>query len=307
VDDTHIEVFNFQNLIIENVQITNTPLIHINKENKEVLTVVIIRDPYEYFDYLLFDTIDHKRSLLFTDDISKHIKKLDNADFLLWLDTLNFIPFYNPQTFQLDVRKNLDVAMENLGRFDYVVPYKEIDTFLEHVPLEINIKQKEESKKPFSLASLKEDKLIKTFIGKDITLYTKARELWTLVKENNFKPLREIIEQKTVYIDMSEAKDFKGVAGFINEKRIRGFAFNTKSQESLTLEIYRNSELLCATNADQLREELMEKFNLSHGKYGFQVDFDKPTFKKGDDVDIIIVPENIRLPIVGNAKEFLGL
>ncbi len=113
------------------------------------------------------------------------------------------------------------------------------------------------------------------------------------------------MEQKTVYTDMNEAENFKGTSGFINEKCIRGFAFNTESQESLTLEIHKNGELLCTTNADQLREEIMGKFNLSHGKCGFQVDFEKPTFQKGDSIDIIIVPENIRLPIVGNAKKFL--
>ena len=302
-----IQVQYFQNLTIENAKIITNPLIDNKTKTKNIMSIVFIRDPYEYFDYLLFDYLHNKRSILFTNDIVKQIKRLDSVDFLEWLDTLQFIPFYNPQTFQLDVRKRVDVAIENLERFDYVVPYEEIETFLEHVPLDINIKYKKESKKPFSLASLEEDDLVKAFIGKDRTLYTKAKELWSLVKENDFKPLGELLEQKTVYIDLNEAKDFKGVSGFINEKRIRGFAFNTESQESLTLEIYRNSELLCTTNADQLREELIEKFNLSHGKYGFQVDFDKSTFKKGDHVDIIIIPENIRLPIVGNAKEFLGL
>jgi len=300
-----VEVFNFQNLIIENAKVSNIPLIQNKKIEKDVLTLIIIRNPYTYFDYLLFDYLAQKRSILFTEDIMKQMEMLDNHDFLKWFKTLNFIPFYNPQTFQLDVRKRLDVAIGNLESFDYVVPYEELDTFLANILLGLNISKKNEGEISFSLSSIKNNELTKEFIEKDVELYSKAQELWNLIKKNDFKPLRDHIKGKPTYIKMDEVEYFQGVVGLIDETLIRGFAFNSESQESLSLEIYKNNKLLRTIKADIIRKDLIKQFNLSHGKCGFQVNFEKPTFKKGDTIDIIIVPENIRLPIVGNAKKFL--
>jgi len=118
------------------------------------------------------------------------MKKLDNEAFLKWLETLNFIPFYNPQTFQLDTCKRSSVAIENLESFDYVVPYEEIDTFLENISSDITIskEEEEENKLLFALDAQRENKLVKKFIGKDIELYERSLKLWELVKTNNFKP-----------------------------------------------------------------------------------------------------------------------
>ena len=299
------EILHFQNITVENAQIAINPLISQKVETKNTISVVFIRNPYEYFDYLLFDYLDNKRSILFTKEIKKQLKKLNATDFLVWLDTLNFIPLYNPQTFQLDVRKRLKFAIENLERFDYVVPYEEIDLFLENVSLKLDIQIVKENKHSFSLSSVKESSLVTKFTEKDNLLYIEAKKLWNLSKENDFKSLKELIEQKTVYVDMNETENFKGASGVMNEKSIRGYALNLNSQKSLNIEIYINNQLLCTTKADMTRKDIADKFQHSNEECGFLINFDKPTFKKGDDVDIIIVPENIRVPIVGNAQKFL--
>ncbi|MEA1952841.1 MAG: hypothetical protein U9O24_00425 [Campylobacterota bacterium] len=298
------EVHNFQNLIIENADIIYNPLSQ-EKEKKNQFSVIFIRDPYEYFDYLLFDYLQSKKSILFTQDILVNIKKLDNVSFLEWFRTLNFIPFYNPQIFQLDTSKRLSFAIDNLERFDYVVPYDKIDIFLDKTSLKIKIKKIKEEKNIFLLSEIKENKIVNEFIEKDIKLYKRAKKLWELTKENSFKPLREIIEQKPIYTQVHETKDFKGASGMVNEKSIRGYALNIKTQKILTLNIYKNKKLICTTTANEIRKDMVDKFNLSTGKCGFFVKFDKSTFKKGDKIDIIIVPENIRLPLVGDAIKFL--
>ena len=302
-----IEVSNFQNLIIINTKVPKTPLIQHKEDEEDVVTLVIIRDPYAYFDYLLFDYISHKRSILFTQEIIKQMKILDNHDFLKWFSTLNFIPFYNPQTFQLDVHKRLNVATEKLKHFDYVIPYEELDIFLANIPLDISISNVNEGGISFSLASIVQDELTQEFIEKDLELYNKAQELWNLIKKNNFQPLSDLLEQETIFTPINETENFRGGCGGMNEKMIRGFAFNLKKQTSLKLEIYKNTKLLCKTEANIPRADFQKQFNLTTDKCGFQVIFDKSIFKKGDCVDVVIVPENIRLPIVGDAKEFLGL
>lgn len=191
-----IEIHNFHNLIIENAEVSTHPLNQPKEEKKNALSVVFVRDPYEYYDYLMFDYLIHKRSLLFTQDIINHMKEFSNENFLRRFDTLNFIPFYNPQTFQLDSSKRVESAIDNLKSFDYVVPYDEIDVFLENVPHDIWITKKDENKLLFSLQTQKNHTLIDKFINKDLELYEESTKLWNLVKKNNFKPLRSLIKRK---------------------------------------------------------------------------------------------------------------
>ena len=89
----NIEIHNFHNLTIENAQTTTHPLNQPKEEKEDTLSVVFVRDPYAYFDYLMFDYLTHKRSLLFTQDIINNMKEFSSENFLHWFDTLNFIPF----------------------------------------------------------------------------------------------------------------------------------------------------------------------------------------------------------------------
>jgi len=307
-----IEVQNFQNLTVENATIATHPLTQGKEVKKDLLTIVFVRDPYAYFDYLLFDYLKHKRSLLFTQDIISNMKTLDNESFLKWLKTLNFIPFYNPQTSQLDARKRLDVAIENLESFDYVVPYEEIDVFLENVSLDINI-YKEETKSFFSLSTQHDNEIISTFIGNDLKLYERSLELWELVKKNNFNPLVTLIEHKQKPESIEDQKKkltmhkYKGIAGQITSKSIKGWVFHTEKEEYVMLEVYNNDTLLCTLTADKIRQDLKKRQLHPTGKCGFEITFDKLTFREGDKVEIKILPENITLPFGPNIRSFLEI
>ena len=309
-----IEVLNFHNLHIENAKVINKPLNQTKFEEKDGLVVVFVRDPYDYFDYLLYDYLAHQRSLLFTQDIIDHMKTQKGETFLKWLDTINFIPFYNPQTFQLDISKRESVAIENLESFDYVVPYEEIDIFLEHVAPDITIEKEEVKKMLFSLGSQREDELTEKFVGKDMKLYQKSLELWKLSKKNGFKPLGSLIEQKVSLNDIrnrkkkpDEMQKYKGIAGKISENSIVGWVFHKEKQEIALIEIYCNGKLLSKVKADKKREDLKKQNIHPTGKCGFEMVFDMPTFKRGDRVEIKILPERTLLPLGKNVKEFLGL
>ncbi len=301
-----IEVQNFQNLTIENAKIINIPLNQAKNEEKDVLTIVFIRDPYEYFDYLLFDYLTHKRSLLFTQDIISTMKKLDNEDFLKWFKTLNFIPFYNPQTFQLDICKKSLTAIENLESFDYVVPYEKINIFLENISSDITITAEKEKKLLFSLNSQRENELVREFIGKDMELYGRSLELWELIEKNDFQPLRLLIDRKRSQSKMKEIQKYRGVAGRMTSNSIIGWVFNKEKQESITIEIYKNDNFLCITEANKMRLDLQKQQIHPTGQCGFEVSFDKQTFQKGDKIEIKILPEKTILPLGENIKNFLG-
>ena len=300
------EVHHFQNLTIENATLSDHPLTQAKEVKKDLLSIVFVRDPYAYFDTLLFDYLKHKRSLLFTQDIINNIKKLDNEAFLKWLDTINFIPFYNPQTFQLDISKRSLTAIENLESFDYVVPYEEIELFLKNTSLDISIDQKEEAKLLFSLSAQGNNEEIKKFIGKDIALYERSLELWEQVKKNNFKPLRSLINRKRPQVEDKKIDKYKGIVGQITSHSIVGWVYHKEKKSNTVLSIYKNGIFLRLLSADIMREDLKKQQIHPTGECGFEVIFDEPTFKKGDKVEIKILPDKTILPLGKNVKQFLA-
>ena len=310
-------IYHFQNLDIDNATLKIKPIVQwqetdetANTEKKE-MRVVFVRDPYDYFDALLFTYVKEKRSILFTQDIINHMKRDDGKTFITWLDTINFIPLYNPQTFQLDISKKLESALVNLEQFDYVVPYKEIDLFLEKVPSNISISKKEERKLNFSMYVHKKHPLAKKFVGMDIELYKKACELWDMVKKQNFKPLGTFIERKKVTQNDTKPskKKYEGVLGKITSHSIRGWVVNKKEpQHAVTsVSIYKNGKFLCILKADKMREDLKKQNIHPSGKCGFEITFDDETFHHGDKIEVKILPEKVNLPLGDIAKMFLGI
>ena len=308
----NIEIHNFHNLTIENAQITKHPLNQPKEEKENTLSVVFVRDPYEYFDYLMFDYLIHKKSLLFTQDIINHMKEFSGKNFLHWFDTLNFKPFYNPQTFQLDSAKRLESAIDNTRSFDYVVPYDEIDLFLEKFSSDIWITKVNEKKLLFSLQTQKEHTLINELISKDLKLYEESIILWNLVKKNNFKPLRSIIERKKPIDHTVSQQDFdllqqyKGLAGKVTSNSIRGWVFHKEKEEVISVSIFKNNHFLCIAKADKRREDLKMQHIHPTGECGFEVLFDLEMFERGDKIEVKILPHNTPLPLGIDIKNFLG-
>lgn len=299
-----LKILNFQNLKIENAEIIKKPLFQDAEQEDDILSVVFVREPYEYFDALLFDYLFNQKSLLFSQDIIKHMKELGNDAFLEWLDSMNFVPFYNPQTYWLDHSKRPSIAIEMLECFDYVVPYENIRLFLEHVPSDIMIAEKTEKKLVFSLESQRQTVLADAFIEKDMKLYERSLELWDRIKRDGYRPLqlrKEILERQK----SPAKKRYQGVAGRMTARELHGWVFDTKNDRPVEIAVYRNGELLSKVKADKKREDLIKQNIHTTGECGFEVSFDKPIFKRGDSVEVMILPDKVLLKLGTSVRDFL--
>jgi len=287
------------------------PDIDISSLNEEYINILFIHDPYTYFNALLQKYVDQKKSMLFTQDILSNKDKMKSDPFLNWLHTLNFIPFYNPQTFQFDSRKRLSIAIEILEQFDYVVPYVEMEIFLDNVSLDLKPHQERENNFIFDFKE--EQLLMKNFINKDIKLYERSMELWELIKKNNYNPLGELIKhnQKLESIEDQRKKltvhKYKGIAGQITSKSIKGWVFHTENKEHVKVEVYNNSKLLCTLTADGTREDLKKRQLHPTGKCGFEITFKDTTFTEGDNLVIKVLPQKINLPLGPDIRSFLKI
>ena len=303
------EILDFHELYIEHANRVTDPFDKASFKEDESHKILFVRDPYEYFDALLFDHLFEEKSLLFTQDIIYHMKKLEGEEFLHWFDKLNYMPLHNPQTFQLDGRKRMDVALANLESFDYVVPYDEMDLFLEHVAPDVLIEKLETQQLVFSLAHHREHDITEKWVGKDLSLYDRTKELWEISKKNDYKPLGSLIERKKITKEKKKVtkpakpKTYKGVAGRIDENSVRGWAFYTEKDETATIGIFKHGKLLKEAKADIYRPDL-ESIH-PNVECGFEVVFDEPVFERGDRVEVKILPEGLPLPLGKNALEFL--
>ena len=299
-----MEILNFQNIEVENAVSLSKISQCFSQNTEDHLSAVVIRDPYDYFDFLMYDLVSKKKSILFTQDIVNQMKRKNKKEFLAWFKGLNFFPFYNPQISFLDMKKRLPEALDWLECFDYAVPYEEIDLFLENVQPNINIIKHKEKKLIFSLSEQKEEAGM--FVEKDLALYDKTLELWREIKNNNFKPLVSAREKRENLLNREQMKDrYKGIVGKITSHSIIGWAMKKDEIECVTIAVFKNGELLHRAKADQLRKDIKEKNIHPTGKCGFHITFDHLTFMSSDKIVVKIIPDNATLEMGNNALSFL--
>ncbi len=301
------KILHFQDLSIENATLYTKPLPETELTYDDHTTVVIMRDPYEYFNSILEHYIQHEMSPSLSRETRQAISTMRDEEFLAWFSTLNYLPVINPQTFQLDLRKRIKTAEERLALFDYVVPYEKIDLFLTHIAPDIKIQKSPSSEPSFSLSALKGSELAETFIGKDLQLYAQAQTLWNLSESNQYKSLKLLIEKKEPKKKQKQQKLYRGVVGKISENTVRGWVFHMKQKESITVGIYRNGTLIKETKADKMRPDIQELMDHPTGKCGIHVVFETAMFKAGDTVEIKTVPDNAIIHLGKQAQAFLDV
>jgi len=301
-----IKILNFQNLNFLHAEASNKPFSETSFAEIDTLNVVVIRNPYAYFDDYLAHCIYNEMSLKLKNETLKAMKTLDKHSFLTWFETLNYLPLINPQTFQLDVRKRLHIAIENLESFDYVVPYEEMESFIENIAPDMKITKREKKPLSFSLFNAKESPLIQSIIEKDTILYERALQLWEQTKENDFKPLL-LPNDKKVMIEKStpSINRYLGVVGILTTTSIAGWVINLDSEESVLIAIYKNGILIEQTLADGMRPDLQKLKKHPTGLCGFKLIFDTPTFKMKDIVEVKTIPDNVIIGLSPKAKSFL--
>ncbi|AKF24126.1 hypothetical protein YH65_00930 [Sulfurovum lithotrophicum] len=304
------QILNFQDLNIVNATVFRKPLEEIKFTNKECITVVIIRDPYEYFDTVLEQHIENEMSPNLSKEVRQAMATLDSEAFLTWFSTLNYLPLINPQTFQLDMRKRIKNALKRLELFDYVVPYDKIDLFLTHIAPDITIHTAEIQRPSFSLGAVKKSELTQIFVRKDLQLYEHTQSLWKLSESKQYKSLKSLIEKKEPQKKQKQKqkqKLYHGLVGKISENTIRGWVIHMKRSESVIVGIYKNGTLLKEIKADKMRPDIQEITGHSTSKCGIHITFETAVFKKGDKIEIKTLPDGVIIPLGKQAKEFLGM
>ncbi len=264
-----IKLFNFHDLILENcyIEFFSSPIRGFKRES-DCLYIVIVREPVEYFNFLLNKLMQENSNLEIIQKMKLNLSKMEEEEFIKWLKSLNFTILYNPQTFHLDSRKRVKVAVKNLEKFDYVLPYVYIKQYLNE---KLNCKV---ITKDFSMY-IKNKELIKDFIYKDEELYNVTTNIWEQIETNNYQS----------FVKLS---CYKGIVDKIEGNIIGGWIVKKGTDESLNVEIYKNDKLIRKVKADLFRKDLFEQKIHPTGKCGFLVRFNKEVFKPGDDIKVKI-------------------
>ena len=299
-----IKILNFQNLNFLHAEAINKPFSETSFDEIDTLNVVIIRNPYAYFDDYLAHCIYNEMSLKLKKETLKAMKTLDKHSFLTWFETLNYLPLINPQTFQLDVRKRLHIAIENLESFDYVVPYEEMESFIENIAPDMKITKQEKIPLSFSLFNAKEPHFIQSIIEKDTILYQKALELWDNIEKNDFKPLL-FSNEKKVSAKKPKTGKYIGLVDNINSSFIAGWVFRENDSDILEVAIYINGELLQKVKADIMRPGVKNLKGHPTGYCGFKTSILTKLLQPNDKIEIKVLPNGITLPFGKNAKNLL--
>ena len=231
------------------------------------------------------------------------MKTLRGEDFLKWFSALNYLPLINPQTFQLDLRKRVDTAIENLESFDYVVPYNEIDLFINEVAPHVKIVKKRKEAFPFSIKTLKNDALVQNFIAKDIALYQTASSLWETSKTNNFKPIVEITGKNRLTSKANENK-YAGIVDNIKSNFISGWVFHKEKEESITVNLYINDILQETVKADIMRPGVKKNRNHPTGLCGFEFVFEENILHPADKIKIKPMDDDIIIQMSEKCQNF---
>lgn len=303
----NIYIHNFQDLQFPAVDSGNKPFDESTLSREDHTTVVIVRDPYAFFDRYLHHCIINTMSPTLSRETVKMMKRLDEEAFLAWFITLNYLPLVNPQTFQLDMRKRLDLAIANLESFNYVVPYEEIDTFANSVIKSPVVSEKEKNPLAFSIANVKEQTLIETTIGKDIELYQRAKVLWEISQNHDFKPLHTLIENRKPRPRKKRIATYIGLVDNITDTTVVGWVFREEDhEERLEVAVYKNSTLLQKGIADIYRPGVQKLKGHATGLCGFHIRLTQHVLSAEDSIEIKVLPENRTVPLSQNAKRFFA-
>ncbi|MCF6207490.1 MAG: hypothetical protein L3J47_11475, partial [Sulfurovum sp.] len=251
------------------------------------------------FDLKLFAYAYEGKSLLFANEMKKNMQRMSADDFLYWLESIRFLPLYDPQTLQVDSKKNIENAMSKLYMYDYVVPNDQIDVLHQHLggfQCTQNIKGQD---MPFSIQKVQNSDLVQKFIGKDMQLYSEAKRLWRICQEEEYVSLRTLGEEKQ-YIDPG---GYTGMIDLFTPTAVAGWIVHEEIKGSIEVGIYRNGALLEKVQTEIMRPGIKERFSHPTGLCGFRVDFASPVFKLQDTLEVKTVHGEYVLEYAPNVKQ----
>ena len=252
-----------------------------------VSTLITFREPYSYvISHLawirkLADEGQEERFNAHPEIFQKIALKMKEFDFsqpdeitafILWLEEIKFFYLHNTQTIYLDLNKNIEKALENLKKIDFVGVTDRLEEFIDILAYEFDFEKLDKAKtnanknsNKYGLDITNEDtrKALLPLIDKDIVVYEEAKK--------TFNKLQSLYENET---------DLR-LKGFVEEtdKICKGWAIYENSHKHVELGLYVDDELVETTIAKIYRKNLKCKAidNTGNCEFRFKipVDFNK--------------------------------
>ena len=254
-----------------------------------VTTLITFREPYSYVaSHLAWirkladegeEERFHKHPKIFQ-KIALKMKEFDFSQssdiekFIIWLEDIKFFYLHNTQTLYLDLNKNIDQAIKNLNKIDFVGITDKLDEFIDILAYEFDFVKPEESKinanknsnkYGLDITDEKTKKALFPLIDKDIVVYDEATKAFNRLKKTYYDEVDLIL------------------VGFIEEteKMCKGWAKYKNSHKHVELGLYIKNELVETTKATIYRKNLKCKGIDNTGNCEFKFNF---SIENGSDV-----------------------
>ena len=229
-----------------------------------ISTLITFREPYSYVvSHLawirkLADEGEEERFDAHPEIFQKIALKMKEFDFsqssditafILWLEEIKFFYIHNTQTIYLDLDKNIEKALENLQKIDFVGVTDRLEEFIDILAYEFDFEKldkektnanKNSNKYGLDITNEETRKALLPLIDKDIIVYEEAKK--------TFMKLQSLYANETDLV----------LEGFVEEtdKICKGWVKYENSHKHVELGLYVNEHLVETTTAKIYRKNL---------------------------------------------------
>lgn len=293
-----------------NVEFVDTPFVrHLEqtKEQSDCFNIVTLRDPLLHLMHLFSYYYEKGRdanSFRFYRVFFQKVEQLDLAkkegvrEFVAWLKASDIRTIYDPQLAGIDVRKNIEDALEVIdSNCDFVAIEEKSNSFAKWLGIEEKNdidKYHGEAMTPFSRLDAEQHfTFFAPFVNKDRLLYEKAeiifsRQMSTGLYGKEYRAL---------------ADNYEGVVDWISENKVAGWVFE-QGKGPLSVRVCVNGMEVGTTLANRHRAALQRNGRHPDGRCGFAMDFETVLLTSSDRVDVFIDSVNIPIKIGKKAIQF---
>lgn len=276
-------------------------------DNKnDYFNMVIVREPLTHLK-LLFSSYykqgETPKSFKFYRTFFQKVQQCDLsksegvAEFASWLKRSDVRTVFNPQIAGIDLRKDVDNAVELLEtNCDFIIIEEEIKRFSEWLGCSVaeDGHQSMERETPFSEFNIhNHTELFLSFVDKDQELYEKASEKFFHHIDSGIygRAYKEIRQQ------------YEGIVDRIEAHKVSGWGFAV-GQPPVQIVLHVNGKKVSETVANQFRKALFKNGRHPTGKCGFALELQTTALKPTDKVEILFGEIDMPLKLGKNAKTF---
>ena len=230
-----------------------------------VSTLITFREPYSYVvSHLawirkLADEGEEERFNAHPEIFQKIALKMKEFDFsqpndittfILWLEEIKFFYLHNTQTIYLDLDKNIEKALENLQKIDFVGVTDRLEEFIDILAYEFDFEKLAKNKISINRNSNK--------YGLDVTNEATREALLPLIDKDMtiYKGACLAFERLKNLYEKEEYLELIGYVDRVENGKIIGWAKYKNSHKHVELGLYEDGELVGTTTAKIYRKNL---------------------------------------------------